>query len=110
MKSCHNCRSKTVLKDSGMQPDPDLGAEGHSALVPLVDYQGCSCDSFTWTVCIFKNRKQVCTYLYNIDYVNLSQYLHILYVHLSQNLHILYVHLGQHLHILHAQTSFLSKG
>ena len=56
MKSCHNCRSKTVLKDSGMQPDPDLGAEGHSALVPLVDYQGCSCDSFTWTVRIFKNR------------------------------------------------------
>ena len=67
---CTYC-SKTVLKGSAVSSLiliwklRDRG--GHSVLVRSADVpaaQGCSCDSFTWTVCTFKNRKRICTYFF----------------------------------------------
>ena len=63
--------------------------------------QGCSCDSFSMTLCTFKHRKRICTYLSHIykdfiiilDYVRLSRNLYIHYVRLSRNLYIHYVRL-----------------
>jgi len=77
----------------------------HSADVAAA--QGCSCDSFSMTLCTFKHRKRICTYLSHIykdfiiirDYVRLSRNLYIHYVRLSRNLYIHYVHLSRNLYI-----------
>ena len=72
----------------------------HSADVAAA--QGCSYDSFSMTLCTFKRRKRICTYLSHIykdfiiirDYVRLSRNLYIHYVRLSRNLYIHYVRLS----------------
>ena len=50
--------------------------------------QGCSCDSFSMTLCTFKHRKRICTYLSHIykDFIIIRDY-----VRLSRNLYIHYV-------------------
>ena len=66
-----------------------------------------SFNSFSLTLCTFKHRKGICTYLSSylprlhnkLDYVRLSRNLYIDYVHLSRNLHIHYVRLGRNLYI-----------
>ena len=76
----------------------------HSADVAAA--QGCSCDSFSMTLCTFKHRKQICTYLshiqkdyiINMDYVRLSTNLYIHHVRLSRNLYVHYVRLRDDIH------------
>ena len=66
-----------------------------------------SFDSFSLTLCTFKHRKGICTYLSSylprlhnkLDYVRLSRNLYIDYVHFSRNLHIQYVRLGRNLYV-----------
>ena len=58
-----------------------------------------SFDSFSLTLCTFKHRKRICTYLSSyltrlhdkLDYVRLSRNLHVHYVRLSRNLYVHYV-------------------
>ena len=62
---------------------------------------------FSLTLCTFKHRKGICTYLSSylprlhnkLYYVRLSRNLYIDYVHLSRNLHIHYVRLGRNLYV-----------
>ena len=66
-----------------------------------------SFDSFSLTLCTFKHRKGICTYLSSylprlhnkLDCVRLSRNLYIDYVHLSRNLHVHYVRLGRNLYV-----------
>ena len=66
-----------------------------------------SFDSFSLTLCTFKHRKGICTYLSSylprlhnkLDYVHLSRNLYIDYVRLSRNLHVHYVRLSRNLYV-----------
>ena len=67
--------------------------------------QGCSCDSFSMTLCTFKRRKRICTYLSHIykDFIIILDY-----VRLSRNLYIHYVRLSTSLFVLHSSISALA--
>ena len=66
-----------------------------------------SFNSFSLTLCTFKHRKGICTYLSSylprlhnkLDYVRLSRNLYIDYVRLSINLHVHYVRLSRSLYV-----------
>ena len=78
-----------------------------------------SFDSFSLTLCTFKHRKGICTYLSSylprlhnkLGYVRLSRNLYIDYVHLSRNLHLHYIRLGRYLyiHYVRFRPSFISQ-
>ena len=101
-----------VLVVASLLSDQDQAAWRCSLPLSLSMLIYCSSfDSFSLTLCTFKHRKGICTYLSSylsrlhnkLDYVRLSKNLYIDYVSLSINLHVHCVRLSRNLYIYYVR-------